>query len=117
MGERDSAEMRISISQDDLSVALVGARKIMLEDAHIGAVIDDESGAFVVGPLVLDRMLDFPMGDAGYFMGRGRGPIPQFDSLDDEVYEAMLSVVQSVADELGLELLRGRADWERILDE
>lgn len=100
--------LEVQIDGDAVPVTVLGARKILLlGEAHIGAVIDDESGSYVVGPLVHDRA-GFPLDDSLYYaIGAGRGPIPIFDSMPDGDYNNIHRVLEAVAAELGLEVRRG----------
>lgn len=97
--------MRIDFSEGQGSASLVGTRKIVHDGMHIGAVIDDETGAFVVGPLVYDRKGDWPLGDVASHIRSG--DLRFVDSLSDGAYNAANSIVQAVADVLGLEVRRG----------
>lgn len=101
----------MQIDVDDVYVTLQGVQRIYLHgEAHIGAVISDDTGHYVLGPLVQDRIKESPAVSLKYAMpGPGTQPagVPTYTSMTDEDFEYVMTVLGKLADQLHLVVRRG----------
>lgn len=101
--------MRIELlagQDEDLTVDIVGARQIIFEDTHIGALIETEDESYILPPLVHDRR-SFPMTEIRWALGKhDHGSVPIFDTLEDGPFEAIQGVLDLVADRMGVPVRR-----------
>ena len=101
--------MRLDV--EDVHVTLQGVRRIYLHgQAHIGAVVDDETGHYVLGPVVQDRIRESPV-EAHRLAVPGPGTlpasVPTYTSMTDEDFDYVMAVLGRVAAQLRLPLRRG----------
>lgn len=93
-----------------MHVTVQGVQRVyLLGQTHIGAVVDDDSGQYVLGPYVEGHAMDSPLDVVRHTTPtHGAEPhVPTFSSISEEDYATVKTVLGGLALRLGYPFRHG----------